>query len=248
MQLMKLDLISADSHLREIGHGGILKLRYNCVAKVLMVGCAAHLAYGPAREKCLPKISYIIGSREATVEVVALGASVQKVSPNLGLLKGKVITLENVMWDGKYCVLKHGPATLVQETDEYEELFTGVNFQFSVFHVIGTVKPWTRISLQGCVHSLDIPQASERRSGQSFCELLLQNEAGQAVKVKMVACHVPLPVLQERQKISVLNCKVNSATETLYADMDDLCEVQIKGMSGSSYPGELKGMVTWQLQ
>ena len=79
------------------------------------------------------------------------------------------------MWDGKYCVLKHGPATLVQQTDDYEEHFAGVSFQFDIFHVIGTVKPWTRISVQGCIHSLEAPQASERESGQSYCDYLLQN-------------------------------------------------------------------------
>ena len=249
VQLIQLVFnLMLNTPLREFCHSCVSKLKYNCVAKNLLVGNASHISYGVAKEKSLSKISYIIGSAGTTMEVVALGYDVQKVSPRLGSLKGKVVKLENVVWDGRYGVLKHGHGTVVQEAEEYEEDFADANFQFSQFHEIGTVKLWARISLQGCIHSVDIPQPSERKTGQSFCEFLLQNENGQAVRVKMVACHVPLPVLEARQEVCVLNCKVNSTTESLYVDLDDLCEVQIKGMAGSSYPLDLRGMVMWQGQ
>ena len=61
----------------------------------------------------------------------------------------------------------------------------------------------------------------------------------------MVACNAPLPLLQERQEIIVQNGKVNSTSETLYADMDDLCEVQVLDVVGSEYPAELTGMIVW---
>jgi hypothetical protein len=62
----------------------------------------------------------------------------------------------------------------------------------------------------------------------------------------MVTCNAPLLLLQERQVIIVKNGNVNSTSETLYADMDDLCEVQVLDVAGSEYPAELTGMITWQ--
>ena len=61
----------------------------------------------------------------------------------------------------------------------------------------------------------------------------------------MVACNTPMPLLQERQEIIVQNGKVHSTSETLYADMDDLCEVQVLDAAGSEYPAELTGMIVW---
>ena len=63
----------------------------------------------------------------------------------------------------------------------------------------------------------------------------------------MVACHAPLPFLRKGEVI-VLNGQVNNAAKTLYADIADLCEVQVVGMAGQSYSSELRGMVTWQGQ
>ena len=45
--------------------------------------------------------------------------------------------------------------------------------------------------------------------------------------------------------VIVQNGKVNSTSETLYADVDDLCEVQVLDVAGREYPVELTGMITW---
>ena len=150
----------------------------------LLLGNADHISYGAAMEKSLSKILYFIGSAEATMEVVALGSVVQKVSVRCSVLKGKVVKVENVMWDCKHGVLKHGRAILVQATDECEEHVAGVDFQFCTCHVSATVTVWTCISLRRRIFNLDSPQPSERRTGQSFCEFLLLKEGGQAVQVK----------------------------------------------------------------
>ena len=130
-------------------------------------------------------------------------------------------------------------------TRQCDEQFADVGFKLSFFHMIGAAKPWSRLSVQGCIHSLEMPQASERKLGQTYCDCFLQNQAGQAVKVRMVACNTPMPLLQERQEIIVQNGKVNSTSETLYADMDDLCDVQVLDAAGSEYPAELTGMIVW---
>ena len=231
--------------LNEFGSGGIPKLKHTCVGKVLMVGCVAQIPYGPTKSQSLPKITYIIGSMAGTVEVVVLGTAAHNVAETLSGLQGKVITLHSVVWDSKYSTLKHGPATYLQMTRQCEEQFADVGFKLSFFHMIGAAKPWSRLSVQGCIHSLEMPQASERKLGQTYCDCFLQNQAGQPVKGRMVACNTPMPLLQERQEIIVQNGKVHSTSETLYADMDDLCDVQVLDAAGSEYPAELSGMIVW---
>ena len=120
-----------------------------------------------------------------------------------------------------------------------------MGFTLSHFHTIGAAKLWSRVSVEGCIHSIEKPQPSERKQGQTYCDCFLQNQAGQAVKLRMVACFAPLPLLLERQVVIVQNGKVNSTSETLYADVDDLCEVQVLDVAGREYPVELTGMITW---
>ena len=232
--------------LNEFGSLGIPKLKHNCIGKVLMTGCVALIPYGPTKSQSLPKLTYIMGSSAGTVEVVVLGAAAHKVAETLAGLQGKVIKLHGVVWDSKCSTLKHGPATFLQMTSENDEQFAHVGFKLSHFHMIGAAKLWSRLSVQGCIHSLEMPQPSERKLGQTYCDCFLQNQAGQAVKVRMVTCNAPLRLLQERQVIIVQNGKVNSTSETLHADMDDLCEVQVLDVAGSEYPAELTGMITWQ--
>ena len=102
-----------------------------------------------------------------TVEVVVLGTAAHKVAGTLSGLQGKVISLHSVVWDSKYSTLKHGPATYLQMTGQWDEQFADVGFKLSSFHMIGAAKPWSRLSVQGCIHSLEMPQASELTLGQS---------------------------------------------------------------------------------
>ena len=115
--------------LNEIGRSGIPKLRYSCVAKVLMVGGVVKIPLDAGKDKFLPKLTYIVGSTAGTVEVTVLDTAVQRIAAELSALKGSVIILENVVWDTKYSVLKHVPGTLVQRSDQWDEQFADVGFK-----------------------------------------------------------------------------------------------------------------------
>ena len=205
------------------------------------------IAYGAGKMQSFSKLSYIIGSSDCTIEVVVAGEHVHKVAETVHSLQGKVITLHGVIWDNKYMILKHAPAFFVQLAEQWTELFAGVSFQLSQIHSIGAVKCWSRLSVKGCIHSIDMPQVSERKAGQSFCDCFLQNQTGQAVKLRICTCNTAMPLLHERQEIVVQNCKVNSSSETLYADLDDLCS-QLLDIAGTQYPTQLSGMIVWHAQ
>ena len=232
--------------LNAIGGNGIPKLRYSCLAKVLMVGGVIQIPLSAGKDKLLPKLTYIIGSKDCTVEVTVLGPSVQKIATELSALKGSIITLDNVVWDAKYSVLKHVPGTLMQRSNQWDGQFSDVDFKLTLFHMIGTLKAWSRLSVQGCLHSLEVAQASERTMGQSYFDCFLQNRTGQGVRVRIVAYDDLLPQLEEGQEIILRNAKINTGSEALHADLGDLSELEVLGNPSTDYPANLTSMVVWQ--
>ena len=57
----------------------------------------------------------------------------------------------------------------------------------TAFDAIGTLKQWSRVSVQGRVHEIQEPMESDRKVGHMFVEFFLQNIRGQGVRVKLVA-------------------------------------------------------------
>ena len=144
-------------------------------------------------------------------------------------LNGSVVTVDNAEWDKRYDVLKHTFRTLVQMSAAHDEEFSNVDFKIIAFDTIGTLKQWARVSVQGRVHEIQEPMASDRKVGQSVVDFFLRNMRGQGVRVKLVANSEDLPTFNVGDELLLRNIKVNDSGEQLYADLEDMTEGQSLG-------------------
>ena len=81
------------------------------------------------------------------------------------------------------------------------------------------------LSVQGRVHEIQDPMASDHKVGQRSLDFFLQNIRGQGVRVKLVASSEELRTFNVGDELLLQNIKVNSGGEQLYADLDDVVEV-----------------------
>ena len=100
--------------------------------------------------------------------------------------------------------------------------------------------------MQGKVHSIEAEQPSERKLGQSYFDCFVMNPDGQGVRVRVVSSSDQLPRLEKDDEIIIRNCKINSNSEALHADLSDLCEIGVLGRPVSGYPEDLVDMVVWR--
>ena len=77
---------------------------------------------------------------------------------------------------------------------------------------------------------------SDRKVGQSVVDFFLQNMSGQGVRVTLVATSEDLPTFNVGDELLVRNIKVNNSGEQLYADLDDMTEVEVLEQPLGSYP------------
>ena len=223
------------------------KLRYDVMGKVLMVGNIVNLKIGPNKDRSLPKFSYILGSPVGTLEISAVGQIVQRTLEQVNALKGQVVSLSNTQFEKRYGTLSHGPNSLIQAIDGYEEEFENVDFKVEALENVGTFKAWSRLSVIGCIRELQEPTASERHSGQCYVDFLLQSPHGAGVSVRLSGPSSAMPCLEEDKEVFFKNFKVNSDKEQLYGDLTDMSELCIwPGASLGIYPLAVTQAVSWQ--
>ena len=79
--------------------GSTYKIRHSVRGKVLMVGHIKELKCGPNKDRLVPKISFIIGSKTGTMEISAIGQHVQRCFEQVSALKGQVASLSNTVFE-----------------------------------------------------------------------------------------------------------------------------------------------------
>ena len=113
---------------------------------------------------------------------------------------------------------------------------------------MGNFKPWSRLSVMGCIRDLQEPLPSERHTGQCYVDFFLQNRRGSGVPVRVAAGAAEMPDLEEDKEVFLKNFKVNADKEQLYgdlADLSDICRCSGAGME-ALYPVAVNQTVTWQ--
>ena len=213
-----------------------------------MVGKIVQLKLGPNKDRLLPKISYILGSKSATMEVSAVGTLVQRCLEQVTALKGQVVSLSNTVLEKRYGTLTHGPNSLIQPVADHVDEFEGVDFQVEELENVGNFKAWSRLSVIGCIRELQEPLPSERNTGQLDVAFFLRSPGGAGVAVRVAGGAAELPCLEEDKQVFLKNFKVNADKEQLYgdlADLSDLCIWPGAGM-GALYPVAVTQTVTWQ--
>ena len=124
----------------------------------------------------------------------------------------------------------------------------GVDFQVEELENVGNFKPWSRLSVIGCIRELQEPLPSERHTGQCYVDFFLQSRRGSGLPVRVAAVSAEMPDLEEEQEVFLKNFKVNADKEQLYGDLADLSDVCLWSGTGVSalYPVAVTQTITWQ--
>ena len=112
-----------------------------------------------------------------------------------------------------------------------------MDFKFQLFDTVVTMVPWSRVSVQGIIHETDEVEASSKHPDKSYMDFSIRDQHNKGLKIRVVAFDKEIPKVETGRKVMVRNAKINSAGETIFADLDDMCSVDIveKIMSEKSF-------------
>ena len=124
---------------------------------------------------------------------------------------------------------------------------------FLVFETVVTMIPWSRVSVQSIIHETDMIEASSKHPEKSYLDFSIRDGRNQGLKIRMVSFDNEMPKVETGRKVMVRNAKINSGAETLYADLDDMCSVEMveKIMGEKSFIPEARQqmqLVRWPMR
>ena len=223
------------------------KLRHDVVGKILIA--AKMVENIPFKNGHLQKFTYTLGAPDGTLEVSVVGASACAFAAQVMKMLHKVVAVRRAVWDEKYQVLTHKPGTTVDLVDDDlqgdAEEEDKVDFKFQVFEAVVTMMPWSRVSVQGIIHETDTIEASSKHPEKSYLDFSIRDARNQGLKIRLVSFDNEMPKVETGRKVTVRNAKINCGTETLYADLDDLCMLEMGDKVSSSESRQQMQMVRW---
>ena len=92
--------------------------------------------------------------------------------------------------------------------------------------------PWSLVSVQGIIHETDVIEASSTYPDKSYLDFSIRDARNQGLKIRLVSFDNEMPKVEIGRKVTVRNAKINCSTETLYADLNDLCMLEM----GEKFP------------
>ena len=129
-----------------------------------------------------------------------------------------------------------------------EEEEDKVDFKFQVFEAVVTMMPWSCVSVQGIIHETDTIEASSKHPEKSYLDFSIRDARNQGLKIRLVSFDNEMPKVETGRRVTVRNAKINCGTETLYADLDDLCSLEMGEKFTISEARQRMQMVRWPMR
>ena len=166
---------------------GSLAITHTVIAKVLVSLPTATTIN--IRGEQVARYSYVVGSNSATIEVSLLGREATTVANLMSPFVRKGVRLSKVEWDGPRQMLRHTVATMVTALSEEHEL-QNVAFMYAAFETLPSLAGWSRVSIEGYVHTSSETTPSPRHQNKWVREITVSDYNSQGVKVRLVSrCH-----------------------------------------------------------
>ena len=134
------------------------------------------------RGQRLLRYNFVLGAPDGVVEVSIIGQEAMTLCSRVLPLLGKVVRCKKVAWDGPRKQLKFGHSSCLDPADVN---MSSVKFHYSSFYEVLCMLPWARVSTSGHVTMLGDPESNTKRQGKLVQEVVLENDRGQGLKIKM---------------------------------------------------------------
>ena len=215
---------------------GSMALTHSVIAKVLvtMPSVATININGEIVQRC----SYVLGSKHANVECSLLGREAPSVAALMGPLVGKVIQLSHTDWDNCRGILKHMPSSLVKPLEEDHELHDA-DFIYAPFDTIPSMIPWSRVSVEGFINTVEETTVSSKDASKWIRQISMSDPHQRGVKVILISKDKDATDFLDEQNdvhVQVNYAKVNATSCTVYADFDDMTDIEISGKDSVARP------------
>jgi hypothetical protein len=208
---------------------GSLAITHTVIAKVLVSLPTATTIN--IRGEQVPRYSYVVGSHSATIEVPLLGREATTVANLMSPLVGKGVRLSKVEWDGPRQMLRHTVATMVTALPEEHEL-QHVAFMYAAFESLPSLPGWSRVSIEGYVHTSSETTPSPRHPNKWIREITVSDFQNRGVKVRLVSSDKDATHFLDKQSdmhVQLNYAKVNLTSGFAFADLDDLTSIVQSG-------------------
>ena len=150
---------------------------------------------------------------------------------------GKGVRLSKVEWDGPRQMLRHTVATMVTALPEEHEL-QNVAFMYAAFESLPSLPGWSRVSIEGYVHTSSETTPSPRHQNKWIREITVSDFQSQGVKVRLVSGDKDATHFLDKQSdthVQLNYAKVNVTSGSVFADVNDLTSIV---QSDESFVGE----------
>ena len=137
---------------------------------------------------------------------------------------GKSVRCENVVWDGTRKQLKFANSSSIDPVDVN---MSSVKISHPSFDEVVCMEPWARVSTSGHVNMLGEAEANTKRQGKLVQEVVLANDRGQGLKIKIHRTENyrdSLIYLEEHCHVAVSYGKVHFGVG-LHLDLEDLSQI-----------------------
>ena len=215
---------------------GSMAVTHSVLAKVLVA--MSSVATIDIKGDIVQRYSYVLGSKSANVECSLLGREATSVAALMSPLVGKVIQLSHADWDARRGMLKHMPSTLVKPLEEEHDLHDA-DFIYVPFDAIPSMTPWSRVSIEGFLNTVEEPTASPKDANKWIRQISMSDPHQRGVKVILISRDKDATKFLDEQSdmhVQVNYAKVNATSCTVYADLDDMTNIVQSGKDSVARP------------
>ena len=208
---------------------GSLAITHTVLAKVL-VSLATATTINTRGEQ-VARYSFVVGSNSATIEVSLLGREATTVANLMSPFVGKGVRLSKVEWDGPRQMLRHAVETVVIAFPAEHEL-QHVAFMYAALETLPSLTGWSRVSIEGYVHTSSETTPSPRHRNKRIREITVSDFQCQGVKVRLISSDKDATHFLDKQSdmhVQLNYAKVNLTSVSVFADLDDLTSIVQSG-------------------
>ena len=204
-----------------------------------VLACLPDVTFIESRDRHLACFRYVLGKGKFVVGVSVKGNESHNVHQQVRLMQGQALKVLRASWNAARQQLQHGTTTVLRAAPECDEQLQDASFPFSALGDLLNTPQWTRISVEGfvlCPGEAGISRQDAKNVQQCFRDATIYNMMSQGINVRIVhSDEAAMDFLEEGLHIVVKFGKVHGRSG-IYADVDDLCQVEATGMDNRLRP------------